>query len=316
VRNIQKITIGIVIVTLVILVWYHFRANTKTYTVTPEKFHFANIDDSSKGGLSSSAIEIKDGKAYLTCSVVKESDYPWPYCELEISLSDNLIQGIDFSDYNKISLDIDYTTTHTNKRLRVYIRNSNPAYTRVDERTSLKFNGIEYPPGYGDGATAITLDTFQVLTWWIADNDVSIEHASPDFSNVPIIEIATASGVTEGEFEIVVNSIEFQGVWMEESTLLKALLYTWLLLIISFVLYEQAKLHRRLKQSHKRAARLFKLNQNLNEKNIEFSELANRDALTGALNRNAVQDWLKKTGSASTLGESRFLGTVYRYRSL
>lgn len=305
-RNIQKITIGIVIVTLVILVWYHFRANTKTYTVTPEKFHFANIDDSSKGGLSSSAIEIKDGKAYLTCSVVKESDYPWPYCELEISLSDNLIQGIDFSDYNKISLDIDYTTTHTNKRLRVYIRNSNPAYTLVDERTSLKFNGIEYPPGYGDGATAITLDTFQVLTWWIADNDVSIEHASPDFSNVPIIEIATASGVTEGEFEIVVNSIEFQGVWIEESTLLKALLYTWLLLIISFVLYEQAKLHRRLKQSHKRAARLFKLNQNLNEKNIEFSELANRDALTGALNRNAVQDWLKKMAQQVRWGNQDF----------
>jgi len=293
VRNVQKITIGIVIVTLVILVWYHFRANTKTFTITPDKFSYMNVDDSMKGGLSSSAITIKDGKAYLTCDVVKDSDYPWPYCELEISLSDSIFQGIDFSEYNKISLDIDYTTTHTNKRLRVYIRNSHPAYTRADERTSLKFNGIEYPPGFGDGAKAISLDTFQVLTWWIADNRVSIEHASPDFSNVPIIEIATASGVTEGQFEIVVNSIEFQGVWIKESTMLKVLLYTWLLLIIGFILYEQSKLNLRLKKSHQRAARLFKLNQNLTEKNIQFSELANRDSLTGALNRNAVQDWLK-----------------------
>jgi len=294
VRNIQKITIGIVIVTLIILVWYHFRANTKTYTITPDNFRFMNIDDSSKGGLSSSAIKFKEGKAYITCEVVKNSDYPWPYCELEISLSDNVFQGIDFSEYNKISLDIDYTTSHPNKRLRVYIRNSHPAYTRADERTSLKFNGIEYSPGFGDGEKSINLDTFQVLTWWIADNNIGIEHASTDFSNVPIIEIATASGVTEGSFEIIVNSIEFQGVWIKESTMLKILLYTWLLLIIGFILYEQSKLHQRLRKSHQRAAKLFKLNQRLTEKNVKFSELANRDPLTGALNRNAVQDWLKE----------------------
>lgn len=293
-RNIQKITIGIVIATLIILVWYHFRANTKTYTITPDNFRFKNIDDSSKGGLSSSAIKFKDGKAILTCQVVKDSNYPWPYCELEISLSDNIFQGVDFSKYNKISLDIDYTTNHPNKRLRVYIRNSHPDYTRAEERTSLKFNGIEYSPGYGDGPQAITLDSFQVLTWWIADNNISIEHASPDFSNVPIIEIATASGVTEGSFELIINSIEFQGVWIEESTMLKILLYIWLFLIISFISYEQNKLHQKLKKSHQRAARLFKLNQNLIEKNVQFSELANRDQLTGALNRNAVQDWLKE----------------------
>lgn len=292
-RNVQKITIGIIIVTLVILTWYHFRANTKTYQITPDNFQYLNIDDSSKGGLSNSAITIKDGKTVLTCEVVKDSNYPWPYCELEINLSDNVFQGIDFSEYNKISLDIDYTTSHPNKRLRVYIRNSHPDYTRADDRTSLKFNGIEYEPGFGDGAKAIALDTFQVLTWWIADNSVGIEHASPDFSNVPIIEIATASGVTEGTFEIIVNSIEFQGVWIEESTMLKVLLYSWLFLIVSFILYEQSKLQRRLKKSHQRAARLFKLNQNLAEKNVQFSELANRDQLTGALNRNAVQDWLK-----------------------
>ncbi|WP_017223095.1 GGDEF domain-containing protein [Moritella dasanensis] len=305
-RKVQKITIGIIIVTLVILVWYHFRANTKTCTVTPDNFRFLNIDDSSKGGLSSSAINFKDGKAYLTCEVVKDSDYPWPYCEVEINLSDSLFQGIDFSVYNKISLDIDYTTTHANKRLRVYIRNSHPAYTRGDERTSLKFNGIEYTPGFGEGAKAILLDTFQVLTWWIADNNIDLEHASADFSNVPIIEIATASGVTEGSFEIIINSIEFQGVWIEESTLLKGLLYTWLFLIIGFILYEQSKLYRRLKKSHQRAGRLFKLNQNLTETNVKFSELANRDPLTGALNRNAVQGWLKDMAQQVRWGKQDF----------
>ena len=82
----SSITVGIVIVTLVILVWYYFRANTKTYTITPDKFSYINVDDSMKGSLSSSEITIKDGKAYLSCDVVKGSDYPWPYCELEISI--------------------------------------------------------------------------------------------------------------------------------------------------------------------------------------------------------------------------------------
>jgi len=144
---IQKVTIGMVIVTLTILVFHHLRADTKTFTITPDKFSYHNIDDSSKGGLSSSAINIKDGKAILTCEVVANSDYPWPYCEMEIALSDNIFQGIDFSEFNKISLDIDYTSSHANQRVRVYLRNSHPDYTRKDEPASLKFNGIEYTPG-------------------------------------------------------------------------------------------------------------------------------------------------------------------------
>lgn len=305
-RNIQKITTGMVIVTLIILVWYHFCADTKTYTVTPDKFHYMNIDDSSQGGLSRSVIRIKDGKAYLTCTLVSNSDYSWPYCEISISLSNSLLQGIDFSAFNNISLDIDYTNSHTNKRLRVYIRNSNPAYTRENDPASLKFNGIEYAPGFGEGPKAIDFNNFQVLTWWIADNNVATEHASPDFSNVPIIEIATASGATEGTFEIIVNSIEFQGQWIKETTVLKILLYMWLLLIISFILYEQGRLHRRLKQSHKRAIRLSKLNQNLTQRNIAFAELVNRDSLTGALNRNAIQDWLKQMAQQVRWGQQDF----------
>ncbi|OCH15254.1 MULTISPECIES: GGDEF domain-containing protein [unclassified Aliivibrio] len=304
-RVLQKITIGMLIFSIGILTWYHFYGDTKTITISPNMHAYYAADDTKVGGISESRLVDGNGQPNLICEL-KRGNYPWPYCEAAIHLSDSIFKGIDLSDYSKLVLDIDYKSTDPNGRLRVYLRNSNPAYTKRNDAASLKFNGIEYEPGFNTGPKEIDLSDFQVLTWWIADYKVAVEHAAPEFSNISIIEIATASGVADGEFDITINSIEFRGVWIKETTLLKSILYVWLAIIMSYVWYEQKRLNKKLKASTYREGRLKNLNDSLKEKNVEFAELAHRDSLTGARNRNAVRAWLDRMSQQVRWGKQTF----------
>lgn len=301
----QKIAVVMLILSTGILVWYHFDGDSKTLTINPEKYQYYATDDRKVGGISDSVLVQTNNKPTIKCDL-KQGNYAWPYCEAAIHLSDSMFEGIDLSDYSKLVLDIDYKNSDPNGRLRVYLRNSNPAYTKRNDAASLKFNGIEYEPGFNTGPKEISLSDFQVLTWWIADYKVAVEHASPEFSNVSIIEIATASGVSEGHFEMTINSIELRGVWIKETTLLKTILGAWLVVIIAYVLYEQRALNKQLKASTYRESRLRKLNDTLKEKNVEFAELAHRDSLTGARNRNAVRDWLERMSQQVRWGKQTF----------
>lgn len=304
-RIFQKITIGMLIISIGVLIWYHFRGDTKMITINPEQYQYFAVDDKKAGGISDAILVEKNGKPSMRCTM-KKGKYAWPYCEIAIHFSDSMFEGVDLSSYSKLILDIDYKSADPNGRLRVYLRNSNPIYTKRNDGASLKFNGVEYEPGFNAGPKEIALSDFQVMTWWIADYKVPVEHAAPEFSNISIIEIATSSTVKSGDFEMTINSIELRGSWIKENTLLKIILYAWLVIIIAYILYEQKRLNKNLKVSAYREIRLRKLNDSLKEKNVEFAELAHRDSLTGARNRNAVRDWLDQMSQQVRWGKQSF----------
>lgn len=304
-RVFQKITIGMLVLSISVLVWYHFRGDTKMITINPENYQYYAADDKKVGGISDASLVKKGTKPSMRCTM-KRGKYAWPYCEVAIHFSDSIFEGIDLSSYSKLILDIDYTSADPNGRLRVYLRNSNPIYTKRNDNASLKFNGVEYEPGFNAGPKEIALSDFQVMTWWIADYKVPVEHSAPEFSNISILEIATSSTVKSGDFEITINSIELRGSWIKENTLLKIILYVWLIMTVGYILYEQRRLNKKLKVSTYRESRLRTLNDNLKEKNVEFAELAHRDSLTGARNRNAVRDWLDQMSQQVRWGKQTF----------
>lgn len=304
-RMILKIVLTMLLLSIALLFWHHLYGGSKKFIITPDKYQYSATDDGKVGGVSQSSFHFKENKPTITCNL-KRGGYAWPYCEAAIHLSDSIFEGVDLSDYSALILDIDYKNSDPNGRLRVYLRNSNPVYTKRNDAASLKFNGIEYEPGLHAGPKEISLSDFQVLTWWIADYKVPVEHASPEFTNISMIEIATASGVGEGHFEMTINSIELRGDWIKETTLLKALLGAWFVVILACILYEQYALNKKLKASKYREYRLRKLNDVLKEKNVEFAELAHRDSLTGARNRNAVRDWLESMSQQVRWGKQTF----------
>ncbi len=275
----QKLILIMLGFSLGILLLHYFFGESKIMTINFDKYRYEVIDDSGEGGISKVNLIKDNNKAIVNCTITQDK-YPWPYCALQIYLSTDGVNGVDLSSYSNINLDIDYQNSDPNTRLRVYLRNSNPAYTRMNDYGSLKNNGVEYAPGFKSGAKNILLSDFQVMTWWLADYEIPLEHAGLEFTNVTVLEISTPAKTENGTFNMVINSIELQGSWIDENTLLKILLYSWFAVITSYFCFEQRRLSRNLQES--------------NQLTQQFVELANRDPLTGARNRHAVKTWLEQ----------------------
>lgn len=57
--------------------------NTRVYKIPLSESNIILTDDREQGGTSDSKVEFVNGKVNLRCNL-KISDYPWPYCGVEI----------------------------------------------------------------------------------------------------------------------------------------------------------------------------------------------------------------------------------------
>ncbi len=115
------------------------------------------IDDSAQNGATTATLDIRKHGALLECNIVNKAK--WPFCEIAISLTDSIEEGIDLSSYHSVGIDIDYTSPIEDERVRVYLRNFDSNYANADDPVSLKFNAIEYSPGVDVGLQIFPLRT-------------------------------------------------------------------------------------------------------------------------------------------------------------
>lgn len=293
-KGIHKLTIVLVIVTVLIMLLYWKYGNSLVFSIKPSEFSFEADNDQQNGGHSRSSMRFHGDMAVLNCQLVKTDDYPWPYCGVSVSLTDKIFEGKDLSHFHtlRMNIDLERVDGEFSPKMRVYLRNFNPAYSEVDDEHTQKFNGVEYIPGVNSGAVDIPIKNLQVMTWWLVHNDIPVEHSAPEVSNVTKVELATGSDIYEGQYRMKIHSIEFVGSYISKERLMFGLLLFWLTLAFGYSAIEIRRSHKIILHSHFRQGHLRKLNKELKEQNIHFAELASRDALTGAMNRHAIRDWL------------------------
>ncbi|WP_322851700.1 GGDEF domain-containing protein [Vibrio harveyi] len=219
-------------------------------------------------------------------------------------------KGLDLSSYHTVRLKIRYEAAgdgqSPSKNLRLYLRNFNSAYSIPTDEYTIKYNGMQFSPSDFSEIIEIPIKNLQVMTWWLNDNDVAIEHSAPEFSNITRIDLATGAGAALGKHKIVIDKIEFEGAYVQQSTLLFVLLFSWMALGLAFSLHEMRKNKMAYNKAKKRHRHLEKVNNTLRAQNYEFAELAHRDALTGAMNRHAVQSWLEQQARQVRWGHDSF----------
>ncbi|WP_036801434.1 GGDEF domain-containing protein [Photobacterium marinum] len=252
---------------------------------------FKNIDDSNYGGSSMSWLN-NDGRSLsLGCRLTDSSK--WPFCGVSMVLT-NGIKGIDLSKYHSIGLELDYKSPVNAERVRVYLRNFDPSYSDINDPLSLKYNMIEFEPESKEGLLIVPMRAFQVLSWWIADYEIPIEYAGPQFDNVTEIQISTSGNVAPADYELKIKSLVFYGERISEAALLKFNIMLWLTAAGLLLVFEHFKLRRNLRVIEAKGNELSSTNKALHEKTLHFEQLAFIDALTGTKNRNAVTIWLDK----------------------
>lgn len=288
----RAIILFLVCFTIVTYGWFVLGGANKEYIVTPKNSNYEIIDDSGQDGATTAKLDIRHRSVLLECEIVNKSK--WPFCEIAIALTDAIDSGIDLSSYHSVGLDIDYTSPLEGERVRVYLRNFDPSYANSNDPLSLKFNAIEYSPGINKGLQIFPLRSFQVLSWWIAENNIPVNKANRQFDNISIIEIATGSYVKEAHYAIKLNSLVFYGEWITESALVKLLLLLWVATAVIIILIERFVLNKKIKISEEHQQHLRNANKLLYNKSVKFEYLACTDPLTRIRNRHTVTDWLEE----------------------
>ncbi len=246
-------------------------------------FILAAVDDSGSGGATRSHIEKRGDHNVIICDIAA-SNYAWPFCEASFDLSTSKDKGTDLSNFSRVQLWLKFTSPNTSS-LRVQVRNFNGAYTK-DEST-LKYSAVELY-NTRQNPIIIPIRSFQVPTWWIAENKIPPELSNPDFSNVIVFEVATGSNIKPGHYEIDIERIEFQGKYLNDGSLYLCLLILWGCAAILYILERIKYIRDELTYANQHRRKLEELNSLLHVKSRDLEERLTRDPLTGALNREGI----------------------------
>lgn len=291
-RKLYSITLITLLIVTFIAISLQFFLLERTLLLHPDNVENVQaISDQSLNGNSVATLTEEDGKWLLTCHIVA-SDYNWPFCEISINFFNEQEQptgqGIDLSSFTSVYVKARYINQEHNS-LRFQLRNFNPLYGQFDDQGTWKYVGIEFWPQRSPQANEIPLKSLQVASWWIAEQKLPIKYAVPEFTNVMMLELSTGNNIQPGQYVIELEHIKFTGKYFTNNQVLLFLISLWACSAVGFLFFNLSWSRKQLIETKSKAEELRQLNQLLNVKTKELKDQAERDPLTGALNRAGIK---------------------------
>ncbi|MES1189783.1 MAG: GGDEF domain-containing protein [Steroidobacter sp.] len=285
-----EITLGILVLLTIVAVLGEKYILHSTIVITPEsQYTVHGYNDVPSGGNSS--IELLDKSGFEWRCTVRDK-YAYPFCDLEIFFDPNRVHGVDLRNYNKIRVWLDYDGPC--KTLRMYLRNYDPLYSKLDDTSSTKYNMLEFSTDLlKNRMVEFSLSDFFVANWWVVNYKIPPELSHPQFENTVIFEIQTGTNNALGEHHFKLHRVELIGQQITTEKWYLFILVTWLCIFIVFLGYRIAMLTREVRLERKRAYELAEVNALLDAHTQALEERTKVDALTGAFNRQGVEEALR-----------------------
>jgi diguanylate cyclase (GGDEF)-like protein len=261
-----------------------------SYVIDPRGNHTQRIYDDLLNGGSSEVQWVDQERDRWRCIIKDGFDYP--YCGHELYLNNSLLEGVDLSQYSRMRIGLRYQGP--GKTVRVFLRNYDPAYSHNDDLKSTKYNAIEFEKELLDenGYLELSLDDFSVADWWLQMHSIPLRHSYSDFKNIVIFEVQTGSGMNIGTHEFQLDRIEFERQIISTETWYLLIIVTWILSILAMLGHRIFSLKRELNRRRQKESELTQLNTLLDKQAKNMEMKAMRDPLTGAFNREGVEESL------------------------
>jgi diguanylate cyclase (GGDEF)-like protein len=258
-----------------------------TLEITPQDgYALEAYSDASNQGDSTARITDADNFRW-ECQV--KSKFAYPYCGFELALGAERHKGKDLSKYSKIRLTLDYKGP--GKTLRLYLRNFDPRYSKTSDKVSTKFNQLEFSTELlKNGMVEFEFDDFFVADWWITEYKLEPRLRRPQFNNITIIEIQTGARDSLGDHAFHLQKLELVGQTISTESWYRSIIFTWLTAILLFLAFRIVLLSRQVRKQATREAALLEINAFLDVHSKELEERSKTDALTGAFNREGVDE--------------------------
>jgi len=257
-------------------------------TISPQSHQmFKLYNDEMSGGKTTTKLLSTKHTYKWQCLLIKDST-PYPYCGFEINLGTSISKGVDLTDYEYLKIWLNYQGEADTVRLT--LRNFNPAYSTTRDKVSTKFHQLDIPKSHLPDGKQILLRSFSVPTWWKLTQNIPINLDGPELSNTVLIDVQTGSELTAGLHQFELSKIEIHGQWLATENWYFSILFTWILIGGCILIIRLTKLKKAIVQGSLREQELIELNNVLDHRAKELLEISKKDKLTGALNRQGIEN--------------------------
>ncbi len=287
-----EITLGILVLLTLAAIWGEKYILRSTIVITPDSHYTVRAyDDVPNGGNSS--IELLDTSGFEWRCTVRDK-YAYPFCEVELFFDPNRLHGVDLRNYNKIRVWLDYEGP--SKTLRMYLRDFDPLYSKIEDTSSTKYNQIEFSTDLlKNRMIEFSLSDFFVANWWIVDYKIPPGLSHPQFENTVIFEIQTGSTNALGEHHFHLHRVELIGQQFSTEKWYLIIITIWLCIFMTVLVYRIARLAKEVRLQKKRTGNLAEVNALLDTHTWELEEKAvdDSDTPTGVFNRHGIAEALQ-----------------------
>jgi diguanylate cyclase (GGDEF)-like protein len=229
---------------------------------------------------------LDEAKLSLRCVYPEHYSNSTYFCGFDQILAPSGVKGLNLSVYDHLNLRVKYSGNA--KKIRFFIRNYNPAYSKPDDQNSAKFNAVSIDAEDLKSELKIGLNEFAVSDWWVSDFNVPRKLSHPEITNVLLIGVDFPSPVEPGNHDLTIEKIEFVGPWISAEHWYLAVLSCWMLGVFFFAARRLIKLNQ---QTHHDVEVINALNrdrQNLISESDKLKHLSTIDPLTEAYNRFGI----------------------------
>lgn len=284
-------TLAVLVVLTVIALVFERQILRTSLTLDASDGLVAVYDDSGNGGNTESEILDPDAVSWR-CSLAAGTLYS--YCGFELIFDPRRQKGLDLSQYDKIHLWMDYEgPTET---IRLYLRNYDPDYSVPGRNDSTKYNQVEFDRERleGEGPVTFSIKDFFVANWWFQQYRLPPELTHPQFDNIVVLEVQTGLTPVLGEHRFHLRKVEFVGQVVPSERWYLGIMATWLLMALSFLGVRVWRLKREVTRRSRRERELVEVNRLLDRRGRALEERARKDPLTGAFNREGIEEAIKQ----------------------
>lgn len=286
--NPERLLLLLIVLTISVLVFQEPLLEKKRIIGPGDDELRFELDTDHQDGGNSQVEWVNKDHLHWRCELGQQWQYP--FCALQIYFSDSYMQGADLSKFTHINLNLHYSGSA--KSVRLYLRNSNPAYTKPNEIRSTKFNMVELDTRNGPRYDDIKLSYFSVADWWEQLYDLELHLSNSEFSNVGLIEVQSGTGLTQGEHEFRLESIELVGAKIVTENLYLGIIVLWICAVLAYLAVRNRMLAVAVRLGKEKEVELTQINQLLDKRSRQLEQKNKLDPLTGAYNRSGIEESL------------------------
>jgi diguanylate cyclase (GGDEF)-like protein len=291
-RVLRRLLIVLLALTGIALLWNRFGMTSTMVIDASSPYNAAAFDDrANPGGNSVASVVRANGGLGMDCDL--RAGYQWAFCELRLEFA-KAPRGIDLSRYDSMKLWVSATGPEAQQRVRIYVRNFDPAYSKAAELESQKVDQLIYEPSAYPQGYEVPLSRFTVSQWWVDEHPMTLELEAPDFRNATQIAFSTGPRVEPGRHTIRIQRIELTGKLISTATFRLGIIAVWMLSVFCYLVVDGLLKRNELRLSAASQSSLQRLNESLRLETRSLAEIARTDPLSGALNRKGLADELTR----------------------